>query len=244
MSIQYFRIEVQIGKKKKKILQLRSSHNLSSVTRLFNYSLAVPTYLYVYLYNVCFHLRQFESWWSSLTCVATGSSPRFVVDGQAPLRQCLHPEACNKDLELPSHYTVFHDLRKEFATCYSSQDDLATLSIQDMLQCILSSIISFVVQTSNLGKILFCNSACCKITNTQKLLIIHWIDYSIGAHECSQGYVGMMLRGAPRMLRIPVNRGTPVRCCSPFRIPRSRVILILLINSDSFRPCELAHAMA
>ncbi|XP_046418613.1 RNA-binding protein fusilli isoform X1 [Neodiprion virginianus] len=79
-------------------------------------------------------IRQFEGWWSSLTCVAAGSSPRFVVDGQAPLRQCLHPEACNKDLDLPPHYTVFHDLRKEFATCYSSQEDLAALSIQDMLQ--------------------------------------------------------------------------------------------------------------
>ncbi|XP_033231129.1 RNA-binding protein fusilli isoform X3 [Belonocnema kinseyi] len=79
-------------------------------------------------------IQQFETWWSSLTCVSTGSTPRFVVDGQAPLRQCLHPEACNKDIELPSHYIHFHDLRKEFKTCYSSQDELSPLSIQDMIQ--------------------------------------------------------------------------------------------------------------
>ncbi|XP_024938562.1 RNA-binding protein fusilli isoform X3 [Cephus cinctus] len=79
-------------------------------------------------------IQQFESWWSSLTCVAAGSTPRFIVDGQAPLRQCLHPEACNKDIELPLHYTLFHDLRKEFATCYSSQDELSTTGIQEMIQ--------------------------------------------------------------------------------------------------------------
>nr|CAD7263609.1 unnamed protein product [Timema shepardi] len=34
-----------------------------------------------------------------------GPSPhslRFVTDGQLPLRQCLHPEACTKNLELPT----------------------------------------------------------------------------------------------------------------------------------------------
>ncbi|XP_044008245.1 RNA-binding protein fusilli isoform X3 [Aphidius gifuensis] len=79
-------------------------------------------------------IQQFETWWSSLSCISAGSSPRFVVDGQAPLRQCLHPETYKKDLDLPKHYNQFHDLRKEFATCYSSQEDLATLSIQEMIQ--------------------------------------------------------------------------------------------------------------
>ncbi|XP_032455398.1 RNA-binding protein fusilli isoform X2 [Nasonia vitripennis] len=79
-------------------------------------------------------IQQFETWWSSLTCVAAGSTPRFVVDGQAPLRQCLHPQACNKNIDLPSHYSVFHDLRKEFSACYSTNDELSLLSIQDMMQ--------------------------------------------------------------------------------------------------------------
>ncbi|KAJ8673368.1 hypothetical protein QAD02_004630, partial [Eretmocerus hayati] len=79
-------------------------------------------------------IQQFEKWWSSLTCVAAGSTPRFVVDGQAPLRQCLHPEACNKTIELPSHYEVFHDLRKEFSACYSTNDELSLLGIRDMIE--------------------------------------------------------------------------------------------------------------
>lgn len=39
---------------------------------------------------------------------------RIVTDGQLPLRQCLHPEACAKDIELPNYYCKFSDLRKEF----------------------------------------------------------------------------------------------------------------------------------
>ncbi|XP_012276396.1 RNA-binding protein fusilli isoform X2 [Orussus abietinus] len=79
-------------------------------------------------------IHQFETWWSSLSYIPSGCSPRFIVDGQAPLRQCLHPESCNKDIELPTHYTLFHDLRKEFATCYSAHDELSTRSIQEMTQ--------------------------------------------------------------------------------------------------------------
>ncbi|XP_014616855.1 PREDICTED: RNA-binding protein fusilli isoform X1 [Polistes canadensis] len=79
-------------------------------------------------------IEQFEGWWSSMSCVTGGGEPRFIVDGQAPMRQCLHPEACKKDIELPSHYNVFHDLRKEFVGCYSSHGELATLGIQEMIQ--------------------------------------------------------------------------------------------------------------
>ncbi|XP_076374457.1 RNA-binding protein fusilli isoform X2 [Megalopta genalis] len=79
-------------------------------------------------------IEQFEAWWSSMSCVTSGSSPRFVVDGQAPLRQCLHPEACNKDIELPEHYNQFHDLRKEFVACYSTHGELSTFGIQEMLE--------------------------------------------------------------------------------------------------------------
>ncbi|KAK0171395.1 hypothetical protein PV328_009133 [Microctonus aethiopoides] len=79
-------------------------------------------------------IQQFETWWLAQTCVSLGSLPRFVVDGQAPLRQCLHPECYKKDLELPETYNSFYDLRKEFTNCYSSQGELATLSIQEMVQ--------------------------------------------------------------------------------------------------------------
>lgn len=39
---------------------------------------------------------------------------RIITDGQLPLRQCLHPEACAKDIDLPAYYCRFIDLRKEF----------------------------------------------------------------------------------------------------------------------------------
>lgn len=76
-----------------------------------------------------------------MSCVTSGSAPRFVVDGQAPMRQCLHPEACNKDINLPEHYTLFHDLRKEFVACYSTHGELSTFGIQEMMECILSQVL-------------------------------------------------------------------------------------------------------
>ncbi|XP_071573864.1 RNA-binding protein fusilli-like isoform X2 [Temnothorax nylanderi] len=79
-------------------------------------------------------IEKFETWWSSVPGVTSGVQPRFVVDGQAPMRQCLHPEACNKDIELPEHYNYFHDLRKDFVECYSSHGELSTLGVQEMLQ--------------------------------------------------------------------------------------------------------------
>ncbi|XP_043581341.1 RNA-binding protein fusilli isoform X2 [Bombus pyrosoma] len=79
-------------------------------------------------------IEKFEAWWSAMSCVTSGSAPRFVVDGQAPMRQCLHPEACNKDINLPEHYTLFHDLRKEFVACYSTHGELSTFGIQEMME--------------------------------------------------------------------------------------------------------------
>ncbi|XP_021916116.1 RNA-binding protein fusilli isoform X3 [Zootermopsis nevadensis] len=50
-------------------------------------------------------------------------SLRFVTDGQLPLRQCLHPETCSKNLDLPGYYSYFHDLRKEFRAFYSMPEE-------------------------------------------------------------------------------------------------------------------------
>ncbi|KAL6441482.1 hypothetical protein ACFW04_003578 [Cataglyphis niger] len=79
-------------------------------------------------------IDKFEAWWSSMSGVTFGAKPRFVVDGQAPMRQCLHPETCNKEIKLPEHYNYFYDLRKEFVECYSSYGELSTLGVQEMLQ--------------------------------------------------------------------------------------------------------------
>jgi epithelial splicing regulatory protein 1/2 len=51
-----------------------------------------------------------------------------LCDGQLHLRQCLHPEACSKDIPLPSYYHNFFDIRKEFRRCYSS----AKSSVDDL----------------------------------------------------------------------------------------------------------------
>ncbi|XP_011173363.2 LOW QUALITY PROTEIN: RNA-binding protein fusilli [Solenopsis invicta] len=79
-------------------------------------------------------IEKFEAWWNSMSGVTSGIKPRFVVDGQAPMRQCLHPEACNKDIELPEHYNYFYDLRKDFVEYYSTHGELSTLGVQEMLQ--------------------------------------------------------------------------------------------------------------
>lgn len=61
---------------------------------------------------------------------------RLVTDGQLPLRQCLHPEAWRKDIELPYYYTMFHDLRKEVARFVGKPDE-APQSVSEMLERIL-----------------------------------------------------------------------------------------------------------
>lgn len=85
-------------------------------------------------------LRQFERWVrGTLLLDPAAPSFRLVTDGQLPLRQCLHPEACNKDLQLPSYYQHFHDLRKELARFLQPRQPClhAVHSVRDMLACIL-----------------------------------------------------------------------------------------------------------
>ncbi|XP_041376014.1 epithelial splicing regulatory protein 1-like isoform X2 [Gigantopelta aegis] len=49
-----------------------------------------------------------------------GKSFSFVTDGQCHLRQLLHPEACTKNINLPSYFCRFFDLRKEFKKFYKT----------------------------------------------------------------------------------------------------------------------------
>lgn len=55
----------------------------------------------------------------------------MVTDGQLPLRQCFHPEAVAKDIQLPSYYWKFSDLRKEFLHSKSSNLSRALIPIND-----------------------------------------------------------------------------------------------------------------
>lgn len=49
-----------------------------------------------------------------------GKSFCVLTDGQLHLRQCLHPEASNKNISLPSYLYKFYDIRKEFKKFYKT----------------------------------------------------------------------------------------------------------------------------
>ncbi|XP_059055920.1 RNA-binding protein fusilli-like isoform X1 [Achroia grisella] len=64
-------------------------------------------------------VQQFDEFVRSLQVDPQSPLFRLVTDGQTPLRQCLHPEACSKDINLPVYYARFHDLRKEYVRAYT-----------------------------------------------------------------------------------------------------------------------------
>ncbi|XP_026321151.1 RNA-binding protein fusilli [Hyposmocoma kahamanoa] len=64
-------------------------------------------------------IERFDEFVRSLNVDPHSPLFRLVTDGQPPLRQCLFPEACSKEINLPSYYARFHDLRKEFVRAYT-----------------------------------------------------------------------------------------------------------------------------
>ncbi|XP_063629284.1 RNA-binding protein fusilli isoform X1 [Cydia splendana] len=80
-------------------------------------------------------VQQFDEFARSLQVDPHSPLFRLVTDGQPPLRQCLHPEACSKELTLPAHYARFHDLRKEFMRAYALRavPPPEPTALQDML---------------------------------------------------------------------------------------------------------------
>ncbi|XP_013191763.1 RNA-binding protein fusilli isoform X2 [Amyelois transitella] len=64
-------------------------------------------------------VKQFDEFVRSLQVEPLSPLFRLVTDGQPPLRQCFHPEACSKELTLPTYYARFHDLRKEYVRAYT-----------------------------------------------------------------------------------------------------------------------------
>jgi hypothetical protein len=62
-----------------------------------------------------------------------GPPVTLVTDGQLPLRQCFHPEACNKSIDVPPYYYSFFDLRKEFRKAYGTEDVVVDIhAVNDM----------------------------------------------------------------------------------------------------------------
>ncbi|KAI5727194.1 hypothetical protein M8J76_015896 [Diaphorina citri] len=75
-------------------------------------------------------LSQFNEYALSLQIQTKPSEFQLIADGQLPIRQCLHPEACKKKIDLPEYYDQFHDLRKHFRLFYNvpKEQELSTPS--------------------------------------------------------------------------------------------------------------------
>ncbi|XP_017773604.1 PREDICTED: RNA-binding protein fusilli isoform X1 [Nicrophorus vespilloides] len=80
-------------------------------------------------------ISEFDAYCNSLHIDPHNPGFRLITDGQLPLRQCLHPEACRKEIELPFYYTTFHDLRKD-ASRFAGKNDEMPQNITDMLSCL------------------------------------------------------------------------------------------------------------
>ena len=66
-----------------------------------------------------------------------GKSFYITTDGPNHIRQVLHPECATKNITLPSYFSPYYDLRKEFRKFYKAEN---IVNIKSMLDCILFSL--------------------------------------------------------------------------------------------------------
>lgn len=59
-------------------------------------------------------LQQFDQYLRQELNTKDGNTFCLCTDGQLHIRQCLHPQATSKKVELPDYFYQFYDLRKEF----------------------------------------------------------------------------------------------------------------------------------
>ena len=64
-----------------------------------------------------------------------GKSFCLITDGPNHLRQVLYPETSTKNIHLPSYFSTYYDIRKEFRKFYKAEN---IIGIKTMLDCILS----------------------------------------------------------------------------------------------------------
>lgn len=91
------------------------------------------SFSFLQVVSIFFFFLQFDSFLKTLKIDPL--QMKLVTDGELPLRQCLHPEACYKKIDLPDYYNSFSDLRKDFKSFYSSPEDMK--SVGEMIDCIL-----------------------------------------------------------------------------------------------------------
>ncbi|XP_050322490.1 RNA-binding protein fusilli isoform X2 [Bactrocera neohumeralis] len=78
-------------------------------------------------------IDEFDEYLRSLTLYGDNiDSINLITDGQLPLRQCLHREACAKSIQLPNYYNRFCDLRKEFLKYKSGDLSRALVPVKDI----------------------------------------------------------------------------------------------------------------
>lgn len=82
---------------------------------------------------LCEAIKEFDEYLRSLSIDPDSvSNFKLITDGQFPIRQCLHPEACAKDIELPAYYCRFSDLRKEYVKHKSGDLSRALVPVKDI----------------------------------------------------------------------------------------------------------------
>lgn len=112
------------------------SQTLAFLSRVFVH---VHNFTQIFILHYLYFL-QFDRFLSSKGVHPEHGGKSFCVltDGQLHLRQCLHPEASNKNISLPSYLYKFYDIRKEFKKFYKTD---SIPNIKAMLDCILFSTI-------------------------------------------------------------------------------------------------------
>ncbi|XP_022082225.1 epithelial splicing regulatory protein 1-like isoform X3 [Acanthaster planci] len=75
-------------------------------------------------------LQQFEEFLYRELNLSQGNTFCLLTDGQLHIRQCLHPQALNKNVELPDFFYSFFDLRKEFQKFHAGATTITT--VKDM----------------------------------------------------------------------------------------------------------------
>lgn len=108
--------------------------------------------LFIIIFFFYFIYFQFESYVRSLQIDPHSPNFRFITDGQLPIRQCLHPEVCAKDLNLPHYYWKFSDLRKEFVRFKSGDLSRALIPVGDVKK--LPTMPSLPAQPLSIGDML------------------------------------------------------------------------------------------
>ncbi|XP_072013370.1 epithelial splicing regulatory protein 1-like [Amphiura filiformis] len=75
-------------------------------------------------------LQQFDHYLRTELNTSEGATFCLCTDGQLHVRQCIHPQALKKNVELQDYFCNFFDIRKEFRKCHPEAPQITT--VKDM----------------------------------------------------------------------------------------------------------------